>query len=100
MVKHYEMGESKAALKSERVIDMREQISVSFKSVDDVSRFVKILSKFDNDFDLYCGAYCVDAKSLLGILTMDLRKTLLLKGNCDKEEQKVLEKELSGFAVA
>lgn len=82
------------------MMDMREQMSVSFKDVNDVSRFVRILSRFDDDFDLYCGNYCVDAKSILGIMTMDLRKTLLLKSNCNKEEQKVLKRELGGLVVA
>ncbi len=79
---------------------MQEQITVSFRNVEDVNKFVNIISKYDTDFDLYCGTYCVDAKSLLGIMTMDLRNAMFLKGNCDQTEKKVLEHELRSCALA
>ncbi len=79
---------------------MQEQIPVSFRNVEDVNKFVNIISKYDTDFDLYCGTYCVDAKSLLGIMTMDLRNVMFLKGNCDKAEKRVLEHELRSCALA
>lgn len=79
---------------------MIEQIPVSFQNVEDVNKFVSILSKYEADFDLYCGNYCVDAKSVLGILTMDLRNKMLLKSNCDQREQQTLKSELKCFAVA
>ena len=59
------------------------KIKIKFESIEDVNRFVQILSKYDSDFDLYCGSYCVDAKSLLGIMTMDLRNSMWMTGNCD-----------------
>lgn len=59
------------------------KIQIKFDSVEDVNNFVNIVSKYDSDFDLYCGSYCVDAKSLLGIMTMDLRNSMLMTGNCD-----------------
>ena len=79
---------------------MQEQIPVSFRNVEDVNKFVNIISKYDTDFDLYCGTYCVDAKSLLGIMTMDLRNVMFLKGNCDQAEKRVLEPELRSCALA
>ena len=57
---------------------MGEKIPVQLKDVHDVNEFVNILSGFEGDFDLYCGRYCVDAKSILGIMTMDLRNQLFL----------------------
>ena len=61
------------------------KIKIKFESIGDVNRFVEILSKYDSDFDLYCGSYCVDAKSLLGIMTMDLRNSMWMTGNCDNK---------------
>lgn len=84
----------------ERMMKMQEQIPVSFRNVEDVNKFVNIISKYDTDFDLYCGTYCVDAKSLLGIMTMDLRNVMFLKGNCDQAEKRVLEHELRSCALA
>lgn len=78
---------------------MIEQIPVSFRNVDDVNKFVNIISRYDADFDLYCGNYCVDAKSVLGILTMDLRNKMLLRGNCDTADKKDLESKLRSCAL-
>ncbi len=66
---------------------MSEKIPVRFRDIKDVNKFVDILSKFEGDFDLYCGRYCVDAKSILGILTMDLRNPMFIRMNCNPSEQ-------------
>ena len=50
------------------------KINIKFNDVTDVNKFVHILSKYDADFNLYCGSYCVDAKSLLGKQHVDDRK--------------------------
>ena len=50
-----------------------EKFEIKFNDVEDVSKFVHVVSQYDVDVDLYCGSYCVDAKSILGIMTMDLR---------------------------
>ncbi len=50
-----------------------ERIQVKFNDVTDVNKFVSLVSRHDSDVDLYCGSYCVDAKSILGIMTIDLR---------------------------
>ncbi len=79
---------------------MGEKIQVQFKDVTDVNKFVSILSKFDSDFDLYCGRYCVDAKSILGIMTMDLRNPMFVTGNVDPDAKNVLVKELRKCSLA
>lgn len=77
-----------------------EKLEVRFKDVKDVSKFVHLVSKYDSDIDLYCGSYCVDAKSILGIMTMDLRNTMWITSNCKQSEKERLLEDLSGFAVA
>jgi phosphocarrier protein HPr len=79
---------------------MGEKIPVQLKDVRDVSEFVNILSEFDGDFDLYCGRYCVDAKSILGIMTMDLRNQLFLTGNCEPSDRRNLVRALRARAFA
>ena len=44
-----------------------------------VKKFVNEISKTGNQYNLICGSYCVDATSVLGILSMDLTKPLELK---------------------
>lgn len=79
---------------------MEEKIPVQFKDVSDVNKFVNILSKFEGDFDLYCGRYCVDAKSILGIMTMDLRNPMFICGNCNPSEKRNLVNTLHAHALA
>ena len=76
-----------------------ENFPIKFNDVADVRKFVRVVSKYDADFDLYCGSYCVDAKSILGIMTMDLKSKLLLSGNCNVQDGKKLESELNWIAA-
>ena len=79
---------------------MGEKIPVQLNDVRDVNEFVNILSGFDGDFDLCCGRYCVDAKSILGIMTMDLRNQLFLTGNCEPSDKRNLVRALRDRAFA
>ena len=54
-------------------------VYVSFSQVMDVKKFVETISPFDGQFDLIDGMYIVDAKSLMGILAMDLTKPIELR---------------------
>lgn len=76
------------------------KINIKFNDVTDVNKFVHILSKYDADFNLYCGSYCVDAKSLLGIMTMDLRNSMWMTGNCEPNEADKIIDELGEFVAA
>ena len=76
------------------------RINVKFNNVKDVNKFVQILSKYDADFNLYCGSYCVDAKSLLGIMTMDLRNSMWFTGNCEPSEANKIIRELGDVVAA
>ena len=53
---------------------------------DDVKRFVAIANRYPYDIDLCSGRYVVDAKSLLGIFSIDLSKPIrmtIYNDNCD-----------------
>lgn len=77
-----------------------EKFQIKFNDVSDVNKFVHIVSKYDADVDLYCGSYCVDAKSLLGIMTMDLRNEMWITSNCGRKQGEALMSELDWLAVA
>ena len=47
-------------------------IQISLNSIDKVKSFVNDITKFDNDFDLVSGRYVIDAKSIMGIFSLDL----------------------------
>lgn len=77
-----------------------EKIQIKFNDVTDVNKFVHLVSRYDSDVDLYCGSYCVDAKSLLGIMTIDLRNRMWVTCNGDRAEREQLSKDLNWLAVA
>ncbi len=53
-------------------------VMISLNSIDKVKSFVNDISKFDYDFDLVSGRYVIDAKSIMGIFSLDLSKPIEL----------------------
>ena len=53
-------------------------VMISLNSIDKVKSFVNDISKFNFDFDLVSGRYVIDAKSIMGIFSLDLSKPIEL----------------------
>ncbi|MBQ2889098.1 MAG: HPr family phosphocarrier protein [Clostridia bacterium] len=51
---------------------------IYLKSIVDVKNFVNTTNRFDFDIDLESGRYVVDAKSIMGIFSLDLSKPLTM----------------------
>lgn len=47
---------------------------LELSSIDKVKGFVKAIERFEGYFDMVMGRYVVDAKSIMGIFSMDLSK--------------------------
>ena len=58
-------------------------LKISLNSIDKVKAFVNEISKFDCDFDLVSGRYVIDAKSIMGIFSLDLSKNIDLNIHAD-----------------
>ena len=58
-------------------------VQISLNSIDKVKSFVNAITKFDYDFDLVSGRYVIDAKSIMGIFSLDLSKPIDLKIHAD-----------------
>ena len=60
-------------------------VQISLNSIDKVKSFVNDISKFDFDFDfdLVSGRYVIDAKSIMGIFSLDLSKPIDLNVHAD-----------------
>ncbi len=56
-----------------------QEVQISLSSIDDVKQFVQTLTMFDGDFELISGKYIVDAKSILGLFSVDLSKPVVLR---------------------
>lgn len=72
-----------------------KSVTVNLKMAGDVKDFVNIVAKYPYTVDLRSGRYVVDAKSLLGIFSLDLSKPITLEIFDDKCED--LLGELSRF---
>ena len=58
-------------------------VKISLNSIDKVKTFVNEITKFDCDFDLVSGRYVIDAKSIMGIFSLDLSKPIDLNIHAD-----------------
>ncbi|MBQ6550730.1 MAG: HPr family phosphocarrier protein [Lachnospiraceae bacterium] len=66
-------------------------VQISLNSIDKVKSFVNDLSKFDSDFDLVSGRYVIDAKSIMGIFSLDLSKPIDLNIHAEDNVDTILE---------
>ena len=53
-------------------------VQISLNSIDKVKSFVNAITQFEFDFDLVSGRYVIDAKSIMGIISLDLSKPIEL----------------------
>ena len=73
-------------------------VRISLNSIDKVKSFVNDLTKFDADFDLVSGRYVIDAKSIMGIFSLNLSKPIKVEAHCGDQRDKFLE-EVKRFIV-
>ena len=60
-----------------------KSFNVLISSINDVKNFVNIVSKYDFDIDLISDRYVVDAKSIMGIFSLDLTKPITVEVHSD-----------------
>lgn len=75
-----------------------KSVNISLNSVDKVKNFVNIIGKQDGDFDLTSGRYVIDAKSIMGIFSLDLAKPIQLDIHDDATADAVIA-ELEEFII-
>lgn len=56
-----------------------KEFTICLNTIDKVKNFVKIVSKFEQNMDIIIGRYIVDAKSIMGIFSIDLTRKLTLR---------------------
>lgn len=57
--------------------------NIMLDTINDVKAFVNTVCKCDFDVDLISGRYAVDAKSIMGIFSLDLSKPIKLEAHAD-----------------
>ena len=70
---------------------------VQINSIGDVKNFVNIVSKYDFDIDLISARYVVDAKSIMGIFSLDLTKPIEVQVHTDDAD--AIAKELAPYTL-
>ena len=65
---------------------MRKIMNIRFDSYDMIARFSKDIANVKGEFDLVSGRKVVDAKSFLGIFSMDLSTPIVLDAVTDEVE--------------
>ena len=66
-------------------------VTINLGSIDKVKSFVNDITKFGNDFDLVSGRYVIDAKSIMGIFSLDLSKPIDLNIHNEDNLDEILE---------
>ena len=65
-------------------------VQVSLNSIDKIKSFVNSITQFDFDFDLISGRYVIDAKSIMGIFSLDISKPIDLIVHTDADDEDIL----------
>lgn len=66
-------------------------VKISLNSIDKVKTFVNVINRFDAEFDLVSGRYVIDAKSIMGIFSLDISKPIDLNIHNTNNLDEILE---------
>jgi len=66
-------------------------LNILLSSINDIKAFVNIVNKYEFDVDLTSGRYVVDAKSIMGIFSLDLSKPIKVDIHADDEAQSFID---------
>ena len=74
-------------------------VQICLDSIDKVKSFVNSITKYDTDFDLVSGRYVIDAKSIMGIFSLDISKPIDLNIHTDGEQLDEILARLESYMV-
>lgn len=67
-------------------------IKISLDTIEKVKKFVSEINKFNSEFDLVSGRYTIDAKSIMGIFSLDISKPIDLNIHDEKVVTDIMNK--------
>lgn len=74
---------------------MMKQKKIKISSVDEAKEFVRRAADCDFDINVFYNRVVIDAKSLLGVLSLDLTRILTVEYNGESEEFEAFLKEMA-----
>ena len=72
-------------------------VNIKLSTIEQVREFVNVVSSFDGEIDLKSGRYVVDAKSIMGIFSLDLLNPIVMTVHSDDCAE--LMDKIKGFVV-
>lgn len=63
-----------------------KEATILLQSIEDVKEFNRIVALYDGDVDLVSGRYVIDAKSIMGIFSLDLSKPINIQVHGDNPD--------------
>jgi len=74
------------------------EVNIRLNMVNDVKMFVSKIMKYNCNFDIISDRYIVDAKSIMGIFSLNLSKPLILRINYENDKEITeIENDISSF---
>ena len=74
-------------------------VKISLNSIYKVKTFVNEINRFEAEFDLVSGRYVIDAKSIMGIFSLDISKPIDLNIHTDGEQLDEILARLESYMV-
>lgn len=65
---------------------MMKKVNIKLATINDVKEFVNTVIQYDFEVDLISGRYAIDAKSIMGIFSLDLSKEIELQAHSDESD--------------
>ena len=65
------------------------ETKIQLNAINDVKEFVNTVMRFNYDIDLVSGRYAIDAKSIMGIFSLDLSKPIELVAHTEDPDELV-----------
>ena len=77
---------------------MENMIKINLNKIEDVMKFYTLVNTFPSDIDVVSGSTIIDAKSLLGLYSLDLSKDINVRIISDNvEEKRRFDSEMEAF---
>lgn len=71
---------------------------IHLPNVEQVQKFTTAMAEFDFEVDLCCGRYIVNGKSIMGILSLDLKQGITAQAEAPADQEERLAEVLRSFA--
>ena len=71
---------------------------IHLSNIDDVKKFVSLVSSFPFEVNLCTDKYKIDAKSIMGVFSLDLSEPITVEvDKCNEEEKKLFAQKIKDF---